>query len=160
MVPIILWSGISLAQTSKEGEPPWKSIIPLVSTMKQVESLLGPPMSKNGYVRTYDTPDFRITIWYGGVKPGKDQCKLDVPSDTVLDLLVGPKKKLLVTETGFDLRGFKKERTMNEDVWNYVNEATGIQINAHESEHRDEIVVFLKFSPTANDQKDKCVPSN
>jgi hypothetical protein len=133
------------------------SVIPLVSTIQQVEKLLGTPMTKNGYVHTYDTNDARITIWYGGVKASKKRCKLNVSNNTVIDVLVSPKKRPFLSELQYNMSGFKKERTMDEEVWNYVNEELGIFLHTYESSPTEKTVIYAKFSPRATDEKERCV---
>ncbi len=134
-----------------------ESIFPLVSTMRQVEKRLGSPISRNNYIHVYDITDARITIWYGGVNPGENGCKLDVSNDTVIDILVSPKKRPLLSNLEFDLRRFKKEQTLDDDVWNYVDEELGILLNTYESSSAEKYVIFAKFSPKAKDEKKKCV---
>jgi hypothetical protein len=147
----------SFAQTPLEKEP-WRSIKVLVSTLKDVEKLLGAPTKIDGRTRYYDTAAReRVTVWYSG-EPDNSSCKWQVPDDTVVRVIVSPRKKLLLSQAGFDLTGFKELRTAD-GYWDYVNEEKGILINTSDSSAADKVVIFFEFSPRAKDKK-KCVPTS
>jgi hypothetical protein len=150
---------VTFAQNSVQGKDFWRSIVPLVTTIQQVERAIGPPVSKNGNVLIYDAADARITIWYAGTMSTGTLCRWNVTEDTVISMVVSPKKRLLLSEVGFDLGGFKKESTPNDEVWDYVSEARGIRIETQEMSESDKVVILIHFSPTSKNKKAKCLPT-
>ena len=79
-----------------------------------------------------------------------------MPDNTVVGLLVSPQKRFLLSQAGFDLTEFKELRTADDNL-DYVNEEKGILIHTYESDSGDKIVKYFKFTPTANDEKEKCL---
>ena len=149
---------LSFAQDSQHNEPSWRSIIPLVSTLQEVERLLGTPTKIDRRNRYYDTAaGERVTIWYSG-EPDNSSCKWDVPDDTVVSMLVSPRKRPLLSQSGFDLSRFKEVRTLD-DHWNYVDEEKGILINTYVSSPTEKTVILIDFSPAKKDKK-RCIPTS
>ncbi len=68
-----------------------------------------------------------------------------MPDDTVVSMKVSPRKSPLLSQSGFDLSGFKEVRTLD-DHWNYVDEEKGILINTYVSSPTEKTVIFIDFS--------------
>ena len=145
---------LSFGQENTQKIESWRLITPLVSTRQQVERLLGSPVIQNDI---YDADGFRITIWYSG-GPDNGSCKWDVPNDTVIRMVVSPKKRPLLSQAGFELSQFEMRGTLDDEVWNYVNEEKGILINTYNSSPTNKTVIFLEFFPTEKEKKEKCLP--
>lgn len=156
---IAICTSFALAQNQQKKNS-WKSITPLISTLQDVESLLGPPTTIDRTSRYYDTPaGERVTVWYSG-KPDNSSCRWNVPDDTVINVIVSPRKRLLLSETGFDLRQFKKQRPADDSGWNYINETKGIFIDTYDEPNlNDGYIRFIELTPTQKDTK-RCIPTS
>jgi hypothetical protein len=154
---MLILVNFTFAQNSVQEKDFWRSVVPLVTTIQQVEKALGRPMSKDGNVLIYDTVGARITIWFAGPRSTSTSCRWNVTEDTVISMVVSPKKRLLLSEVGFDLHDFKKEFTSNDDVWDYVSESRGIRIETQEKAETDKVVILIDFSPSPKDKKTKCL---
>jgi hypothetical protein len=153
---ISLWTSLSFAQNQQK-KATWRSITPLVSTLQEVEILLGPPTKVDGRNRYYDTAaGERVTIWYSG-EPDNSSCKWCVPDDTVVRVIVTPRKRLFLSQIGFDLGGFEKRATIDEEVWDYVDEERGIFIETRHRPHSEPVIIFVEFLPTTKDKRGKCL---
>jgi len=135
----------------------WQRIVPLVTKRSEVEVLLGPPVRGSRYILTYETQDEGITIWYGGVKPGKDNpCKWNVSSDTVLSFVVGPKKKMLVSDVKLDLKNFSKFKDPEiGDHFHYFDFQDGIRFSTTMT-NGEEVIGSFSCDPKEVDTKKYC----
>ena len=153
---------LSFGQKDKQKHQAWKSIIPLISTLQEVERLLGSPIIIDRSYRFYDTEaGERVTISYGqieSVESTTKSCIWNVPDNTVVSMIVSPRKRPLLSQLGFDLSEFKELRTID-DHWNYINEEKGILINTYASSLTEKTVILIDFSPTKKDQI-KCIPTS
>ena len=133
MSKFLLSIGLSLGMLFMQKEPPpnsWRGIVPLMTKRTEVETILGSPTSGSGFVLSYDTQAERITIWYAGAKSAKgNPCKWSLPSDTVINFIVAPKRTELVSELKFDLKRFEKHEDleMKGDFY-YFDEQDGITV--------------------------------
>ncbi|HEU4507509.1 MAG TPA: hypothetical protein VFR78_04670 [Pyrinomonadaceae bacterium] len=126
----------------------WCKIVPFKTTRAEIEKAWGPPTSGTGYVLTYDTPDARITIWYGGVKPRDNSpCKWVLPEDAVLSFVFVPRKKPPLTEAKIDLKKFKKEKALEMvDDFYYYNSTEGLTLTTRIIDG-EEVLLSIERNP-------------
>lgn len=156
LISLILTYG-SFAQNRQKRES-WRSITPLVSKLQEVEIVLGRPTKIEGDERYYDTPaGERISVWFTG-RNDNSACVWNVPDNTVIRIIISPREKLFLSQTGYDLSKFKKQATLDDEVWDYINEDEGILIHTYDSPNTENTVKFIEFSPPAKDKKERCVP--
>jgi hypothetical protein len=150
---ITLMSAVVFVQKSRN----WRDIVPLVTKRAEVEALLGHPTRGSGFILSYDTQDERITIWYGGAKPAKDDlCKWNVNADTVFSFIVAPKKKQLLSQLGLNLTEFEKQKDREiEGVFYYFNKKDGITVLTRTVEC-EETVEGVHYSPRLIDRQKYC----
>ena len=103
---VLALSGVSQAKE-------WRGITPLRSTRVDVEKLLGPPPHVALFgVSVYTLDEEEVRVFYvekesrGGGARGGVECLKKVPADTVLFVLVSPKRGLKLEDFRPDLRGF------------------------------------------------------
>jgi len=151
---IATWSVDDSAQEVDSAKTLRSSIVPLETTRAMVEKLLGSPIAGDDI---YDTPKFRITIWYSG-KSKRLSCNWGVPDGTVIRVLVTPKKRPPLSELGFDMSAFKKLRTEDDEVWDYVDESKGITVETHKpiAEASEEQVIFFDYSAPQKELNKRC----
>jgi len=83
----------------------WRGIVPLHSTRKAVERLIGQPLKPGG--TTYDLPNERVNIGYSAVPCTKGwPYGWNVPPGTVTSIDVFPKRKVMLSELHLDLTKF------------------------------------------------------
>lgn len=147
----------NVAQTPSGKRDVWRTITPLLSTLRQVEKILGPPMSKYDRYNVYDTPDARITISFGKIKLAQNSCIWAVSEDTVVDILMSPKKQLLLSSLGYDLAKFTKLATEDDEVWDYLSDPLGIRLETRMIDRTDSSVLFIKVVPTLEQANRNCL---
>ena len=152
-VLILLFQPIFLInQTEEKG---WKRIMPLRSTKKDVEEILGSPKENN----LYETEKEKIIVWYS-----KGRCRRNkssnwnVPKDTVLTFTVIPKEKLLISTFINSIEGqFKREIDYkSEGIYHYYNEDHSVFIETRILPEGGEDIILIDYLPTTEDKKFRC----
>jgi hypothetical protein len=135
----------------------WQTLVPLVTTRSEVEAGLGAPISGKEYILVYDTPDERLTVWYGGAKkaPSAD-CNWDISNETVFNFLFAPKKKIRLVDMNIDLSKFQKQKApeMVQDYY-YYNDDEGITISTRIA-GGEEVLLNIERGPDAAQRKKYC----
>lgn len=133
----------------------WRGIVPLHSTRADVERLLG--VSPHPCKCRYDLGSERIKFIYSSEE---DPCASGipfwprVPRDTVLEILVRPKTKLLFSDLGFDKSKYKKGGDANLAYINYyANNAEGVIVQVSAC---DDVVMSIYHRPAADDDTPVC----
>jgi hypothetical protein len=131
----------------------WRGIVPLHSTRKDVERLIGPPTTLGG--RIYNLENEVVLIDYShrlceqGWTSG-----WNVPLDTVTSITVNPRKMISLSEFGLDLSGYQKVQDPEVDsAIYYVNREEGIYIRSLTFEP---VVVSITYLPAAKDRHLLC----
>ncbi|MCA1614467.1 MAG: hypothetical protein LC800_10115, partial [Acidobacteria bacterium] len=135
----------------------WRGIIPLRSARSDVERLLGAPI-RPGFASLYDTSKAKVSVFYsqGPCTEGKGGWK--VPLDTVINIAVLPRGRLLVSDIkqiadlSLDGRGFTRapDPRVPGSV-NYFNDEAGVDVSTWESADGEHVQI-INFGPTANDR--------
>jgi len=133
----------------------WRGIVPLHSTRADVERLLG--VSSHPCKCSYDLGSERITFIYSSEE---DPCANGisywprVPRDTVLEILVRPKTKLLFSDLGFDKSKYKKVGDADLAYINYyTNNVEGVLVQVSAC---DDVVMNIYYRSAADDNTPVC----
>lgn len=139
-------------------EKGWRGIVPLHSTRAHVERLLG--VSKDPDNFTYDTDNERVTVFYSKGACLKGVSRWNVPRDTVVSVLISPKKNLFLSDLKLDHDKYQRrpDPHMEANV-HYINKEEGIFIETRVLEE-DEIVIFIYYQPTPADKSFQCPSSS
>jgi len=141
----------------------WRGLIPLHATRRAVEQLLGPPQHVNGTSAVYGTDHETISVQYS-----KDHCAVrgsewNVPSNTMIELVIGQRLPFLVSRLNLDANRYVREeqRPVPEHpnslkVVNYVDRMAGIVIRAQSIEGGPEEVISITYLPAARDTALRC----
>ena len=129
---------------------PWRGIVPLHSTRKDVERILGP--SKDSCNCIYKTPTEVITIGYA-----RDNCTTNphgwnVPRDTVVTINVSFTNPSRLSELQLDMGKYKRTSDLHTPATYYSNEEEGIMYQVSE----DRMVILAVYGPTSQDLNLKC----
>lgn len=127
----------------------WRGIVPLRSTRRDVERLVGPPMTPGGI--TYDLKTERVNVGYsvGGCEKGEEW---NVPPGTVVMVRVYPQTKVMLSDLQIDLNTLKKFVDPHIEESIFVNEEAGISIRTTSGGE----VVSLQYFPQAKDSHLRC----
>ena len=133
--------------------------MPLHSTRADVERLLG--ISQHPCKCRYDLGSERIEFRYSSEN---DPCTRGISflpkvrRDTVLEILVRPKTKLLFSDLAFDETKFKKGGDAHLAYINYyANNADGVLVQVGAC---DDMVMSIYYRPAANDDTPLCPEGN
>src|ERR687895_2477074 len=86
----------------------WKDIVPLHSTRKDVERLLGSPRESRG-AATFQTKDGRVRVFFSyGYCKGPTRDDWNVPPDTVVSLIFEPRGELKIAELKLDMTKYER----------------------------------------------------
>jgi hypothetical protein len=141
---LILIIEVGYGQNDNES---WRKIIPLKSTRKDVEKLLGSPSDKQ--LATYKTEDANIEVNYS-----KERCKdngWNVPADTVLSYRVYSRKILSINTINIDLSKLFQTVDHSGNVY-YTDIKNGIQYFADPRMFLN----YIRYTPSENDNKLRC----
>lgn len=143
--------GIS-AQQAVEGKG-WKGLVPLRSTRRDVEALLGPPATAGG--SSYQTNEATVYVGYsdGPCEKGWPY-GWNVDKDTVVSIAVSPKEPIMFTELSLDKNKYLQSRDghINTRVL-YANYGEGITVVVDEITGK---VRSFTYHPTDSQQKLQC----
>jgi hypothetical protein len=130
-----------LAMSSTASAKDWRGIVPLRSTLEDVEKLLG--KSTLGVRHFYETEEGRVMFSYQsyGYK------YYNVPVGTILSIQIESKKKPLLADMNLDMSKFRQYRTCIGAI-GYVNHEEGFEFHVY-----DGAVSNFSYKPTAADAK-------
>lgn len=131
----------------------WRGIVPLHSTRAQVEQLLGlPDASSNKFTSIYQLENESVLINYAGSSPCEFPDGWRVPHDTVVNIIVTPKTRLLLKDLQVDVSKYKKTSGghRSEDVI-YTNLEEGERITVYL-----DTVTSITYFPAAVDNHLRC----
>lgn len=132
----------------------WRGIVPLHSTRKDVEQLIGSPIQPNGI--TYDLGKERVNVVYSAGDCGMGS-EWNVSPGTVIGITVYPQTKLMLSELRPDLNGFEKFiNPHNPDSISYNNIKEGLSIGTTS----DGEVAVIEYFPTPKDNYLRCPRSS
>ena len=130
----------------------WRGIVPLHSTKKDVERLLGPaPNTRN----IYKLKDMVVVIEYSDVPCEK--CwpfGWNVPLGTVLEITIRPTAKLDVADSGLNLSAYKRTKDPEvEGIDYYTNQKEGITVTFRVF---DQSIDTIAYGPSEDDYDLAC----
>lgn len=131
----------------------WRGISPLKSTRKDVEKLIGQPVTPGG--ASYETPSEGVFIHYsdGPCEKGWPY-GWNVPRDTVLIITLSPKSVLTLSDLTLDESKYEKWRdTHLSGRIHYTNQGEGVDIEVDEFLGN---VIGVSYQPTAADSHLQC----
>lgn len=130
----------------------WKDIKPLKTNREQVGKLLGQPKDKDCTICEYQTKTEEIIIFYSTI-PCKGILEgWNVPPNTVLRLVITPKKKKNLSELNLDGQDFIGFGTHNLQKY-YFNKTTGAFYHFN---FRTNDLRYISFDPKEEDNYLRC----
>ena len=142
----------AMMQSPDEGKG-WKDLVPLRSTRRDVEALLGPPMP--GGQSLYETNEATVYVGYsdGPCEKGWPY-GWNVDKDTVVSIVVTPKEPVMFTDLEIDKNKYVESRDSHINTWMlYANQREGITLVVDEITGK---VRSFTYHPTDSQQKLQC----
>jgi len=140
---------VAHGQTVEAG---WKGILPLISSMGDVEKAYGKAenIDDNGY-HNYRIDDSFIQVSYATepCQPNQyNRGKFNVPANTVLDVWVTLTKAILLTDLNFDRPKYLRDVSDHTGGIHYIKREMNVMISAGiRDEHGDEYVGRIVYRP-------------
>ena len=149
---------LSQAKSYQDSAPKgWRGLLPLRSTRRDVETLLGSPQTTGG--SSYETEDASIFVEYsdGPCEKGWPY-GWNVNKDTVVRITVSPKNTVRLADLNLDEKKYVMSRDshINTKV-HYVNHNDGIAIEFDEIAGR---VRSFSYQPATSDLKLRCADAS
>lgn len=139
----------------------WRGLVPLHSSREDVERLLGVPNRSGKYTSSYELELEIVSFIYASGGPcGSDATNSwKVPQDTIVDITVAPKQKLLFSALNLRKEEYKKsEDPTVEGHFYYTNEGEGIRYSIQKTPQvPDGIVMNVNYWPAAKDSYLRCL---
>lgn len=142
-------------------EKAWQNIVPLQSTRKDVETLLGSPEQSRGVSAVFKLKDGRLRVFYS-----KGYCKRpatndwNVPPDTVVTLTFEPTSELMIADLKLDITKYEREDDPHlQRAVHYYNREAGIRLSTR-LEKEGEEVQSITYEPTEKDLHLRCQKSS
>lgn len=131
----------------------WRGILPLRSTRRDVERIIGSPSTAGG--SSYETPDERVFVDYsdGPCEKGWPY-GWNVAADTVVTITVSPKIKAGLATLNLDESRYEKWQAGHiSNIFHYTNRELGLDLEV--DEFRGE-VISVSYIPTATESYLQC----
>ncbi len=131
----------------------WRGIVPLRSTRKDVDRLLGPPSRQSPSDASYDAGDARVFVTFSEGDCNKWPYGWDVPAGTVEAIFVTPVKDLPLSELKLDKSKFREWLDVHYRILHFINDEEGLSIASYESGKK---VDQFTYSPAAAERHKQC----
>jgi len=154
VLPLVILAGNVNAE-------PWRGIVPLKSNRSDVERLLGKPLPSNmKFYVTYNLESEEVRVRYAdkSLCIRTDECECRVPDYTVLNVVI--RLKTTINFSALSLDQSKFHLIVNAENANnvaYSNSDAGLM---YVISKRDDLVLYVQYSPTAKDCADALKPTS
>jgi hypothetical protein len=150
------------AQTKDTNGPvnSWLGLVPLKSSIQDVEHVLGKAKWSHGSTFIYDTACERVDVVYSkGVCETSDVYRYNVPANVVIRFEVAPKQKFTVGNLKLNQSYVRQQESHPANWVQYRNREDGIRVDALHDNNVETLTV-ITFEPRASDKERQCSLSN
>ena len=140
----------------------WRGLVPLRSTRRDLDSLLGTAKRAGVTLVTYETDHESIVATFADGKCDPSASDWNVPKDTLIEIVVNPNPSFLFKELHVDESRYSRREIFPypeidnpPKVWTYLDYFNGVTIRT-QSTGGDEVVVSISYSPAKRDEKLRC----
>jgi hypothetical protein len=128
----------------------WRGIVPLHSTRKDVEGILGRSMDPCRCI--YKMASEVVTIDYAGRTCSQNPSGWNIPQDTVVTINVSATAPRRFSDLNIDERRYKRTKDLHTTAIYYYNEEVGVTYQVSE----DGLVSLTVYGPSSGDSKLRC----
>jgi hypothetical protein len=154
MIYLLFSSSLLLEFSMTVVSQEWRGIVPLHSTRNDVERLFGLSSYGGGYAYEFETERVFFQYQYPDNQCGKIYRQWDVPLNTVLEVTVYPKNKLVFSSLKLAVNKFKKIKIHVPSGYRYLDEEVGLSYEVDNG-----LVTQISYRPSAKDKHLAC-PKN
>jgi hypothetical protein len=156
-IAITVFLSIELSLSGHMAGRGWRDLVPLHSTRKDVERLLGPPRNQKDCVDercTYFLSDVNVLFHYSKGDCASGRGVWDVPLDTVLYITVYPEPGTRWSNLAIDKAKLTRTEAGHiKQLVSYVNENEGLIVKVNEE--MDE-VIGIYYVPSDKEKQLRC----
>ena len=153
-----------IAKRAPQTRNSWRGLVPLHSSRKNVEALLGSPTRDSTFLVSYETDTEAVVATYSNGNCETSGVEWEVPKDTLIELVVNPTPSFLLNELRLVSSRYERseirpypETDNPPRVWNYTDKTNGIRIRTQTSSGGgQELVVSITYFPAQRDAKLRC----
>ena len=147
---VLLACACLLAAAAQAWAKEWRRVVPLRSTRAQVERRLGKPRGGQHELKAE-----RAVFYYTSGRGCAGGEGWNVPRDTVVRIVVTPKRKLRLSALRLDLKRFEKSADAEVPTHAlYSDRGAGLTYEVYEGEGPSNgLVLHVQYDPTAADEK-------
>lgn len=134
----------------------WRRVVPLRTTRAEVERRLGKP--RGGY---HELKTERAFVVYSGGRGCDGGEGWNVPRNTVVQIIVTPKKRLRLSALRLDMKKFAKSADPEVPTHAlYTDKEAGLTYEVFEGGGADDgLVLHTQYDPSAKDERLRCPAS-
>lgn len=132
------------------GAKEWQGVVPLRSTRKDVDRLLGPPSRQTTWDAFYHVKDASVLVTFSEGNCNKWPVDWDVPAGTVQEIHVYPSEDIPLSELKLDKGRFRETFDVHHRFIYFMDEEDGFHIVSHESDRK--VHIFSHY-PSASDKQ-------
>lgn len=138
----------------------WLGLVPLKSSIHDVERVLGKAKWSHGSTFVYETACERVDVLYSkGICETSEVYRYNVPANVVIRFEVAPKQKFTVGNLKLNQSYVRQQESHPANWVQYRNREDGIRVDAlHDS--NVETLTVITFEPRARDKDRQCSPTN
>jgi hypothetical protein len=137
----------------------WFGLVPLKSTILDVENALGKAKWSHGSTFVYETACERVDVVYSkGACELSEVYRYDVPANVVIRLEIAPKQKITVDDLKLNQTYVREQESHPANWIQYRSREVGIRISALTNNNVETITV-LTYEPRAKDRDRECSPT-
>jgi hypothetical protein len=129
----------------------WRGIVPLHSTRNDVERLFGLSSYGGGYAYEFENERVFFQYQYPDNQCGRIYGQWNVPLNTVIEVTVYPKNKILFSSLKLKISKLKETKIHISGRYRYFNEEEGISYAVDNG-----VVAQISYLPSANDKHLGC----
>lgn len=137
----------------------WLGLVPLKSTILDVEHVLGKAKWSHGSTFVYETACERVDVVYS-----KGDCEVSevyrykVPTNVVIRFEVAPKQKFTISDLKLNQSYVRQQESHPANWVQYRSREDGIRINAL-TDNNVETITVITYEPRARDKDRECSPT-
>ena len=129
----------------------WRGIVPLHSTRNDVERLFGLSFYGGGYAYEFENERVFFQYQYPDNECGRVYEQWNVLLNTVIEVTVYPKNKILFSSLTLEISKFKETKIHIPGSYRYFNEEEGVSYAVDKG-----VVAQISYRPSANDKHLAC----
>lgn len=137
----------------------WLGLVPLRSTILDVEHVLGKAKWSHGSTFVYETACERVDVVYSkGACEVSEVYRYNVPANVVIRFEVAPKQKITVSDLKLNQSYVRQQESHPANWVQYRSREDGIRVDAL-TDNNVETITVVTYEPRVRDKDRECSPT-